>query len=76
MLYLLHRLFPDDRRRSRREPFNHLAFRAHCIVRRVQPSGVIAVELLSLSDRNRRQLRELMEELAALSPPISKPEPQ
>lgn len=52
---------------------NHLAFRAQCIVRRVQPSGVIAVELLSLSDRNRRQLGELMEELAALSPPTVQP---
>jgi len=49
---------------------NQLPFRAQCIVRRLQTSGEIGVEILSLSDRNRLRLRELVEELATLSPPI------
>jgi len=48
---------------------NRLTFLAQCIVRRVQPSGVIAVEILFLSDRSRRQLKELLDELALLCPP-------
>jgi len=47
---------------------NGLTFRARCIVRRVQPSGGLGVEILSLSDRSRRQLQELVDELATLGP--------
>jgi hypothetical protein len=42
-----------------------LAFRAQCIVRRVGPDGLLGIELLQLSDRNRAQLRELLAELDA-----------
>jgi hypothetical protein len=45
---------------------NQLTFLAQCIVRRVQSSGDIGVEILSLSDRSRLQLQELIDELAAM----------
>lgn len=47
---------------------NQLTFLAQCIVRRVQPSGDIGIEIVSLSDRSRRQLQELIDELAAMCP--------
>jgi len=47
---------------------NQLTFLAQCIVRRVQSSGNIGIEILSLSDRSRRQLQELIDELATLCP--------
>jgi len=43
---------------------NRLAFRAQCIVRRVSPDGLLGVEILRLSDRNRAQLRDLLAGLA------------
>ena len=42
---------------------NHLIFLVQCIVRRVAPDGTLGVEILLLSDRTRRQLKELIEEL-------------
>ncbi|HEY6413571.1 MAG TPA: PilZ domain-containing protein [Edaphobacter sp.] len=42
---------------------NHLTFQVQCIVRRVAPDGTLGVEILLLSDRTRRQLLELIEEL-------------
>jgi len=42
---------------------NRLAFRAQCIVRRINPDHTLGVELLELSTRNRAQLRELLNEL-------------
>jgi hypothetical protein len=47
---------------------NQLTFLAQCIVRRVQSSGDLGIEILSLSDRSRRQLQELIDELAAMCP--------
>jgi hypothetical protein len=41
-----------------------LTFRAYCIVRRTQSTGAIGVEILSLSERGRHQLKQLLEELA------------
>lgn len=52
---------------------NGLTFRAQCLVRRVQSSGALGVELLCLSNRSRHRLRELIEELAAISPPLPNP---
>jgi len=46
---------------------NHLVFRAKCVVRGIQASGNIGVEILYLSDRSHRQLQELVEELGTLS---------
>ncbi|HTH53493.1 MAG TPA: PilZ domain-containing protein [Edaphobacter sp.] len=54
---------------------NRLSFRAQCVIRRIQPSGALAVELLCLSDRSRRRLRQLIEELSTLSPPLTQPPP-
>jgi hypothetical protein len=48
---------------------NRLAFRAQCTVRRVSPDGLLGVEILRLSDRNRAQLRDLLAE----QPPATKP---
>jgi hypothetical protein len=47
---------------------NHLCFRAQCIVRSVNPGGLLGIEILHLSDRNRTQLHELIAELSATSP--------
>ncbi|HEY0163221.1 MAG TPA: PilZ domain-containing protein [Edaphobacter sp.] len=49
---------------------NGQPFRAQCVVRRIESTGLLGVEILHLSDRNRRHLRELIAELATLSPPI------
>lgn len=43
---------------------NRLAFRALCVVRRIQSSGALGVQILRLSDRSRRQLQELIDELS------------
>jgi len=40
----------------------HLTFRARCIVRRVALDGTLGLEILLLSDRTRRQLKDLIEE--------------
>jgi hypothetical protein len=48
---------------------NRTSFRAQCVVRRIQASGSLGVEILRLSDRGRRQLLELVGELAVLSLP-------
>ena len=50
---------------------NHLAFRARCIVRRINPDNTLGVELLQLSSRNQSQLRELIAELATAATPTS-----
>ena len=42
---------------------NRLTFRARCIVRRVSPDGTLGIEILFLSDRSRKQLKDLIEEL-------------
>lgn len=42
---------------------NGLSFRASCIVRRVSPDGLLGIELTQLSDRNRAQLQQLIDEL-------------
>lgn len=47
---------------------NQLTFLAQCTVRRVQSSGDIGVEIRFLSDRSRRQLQELIDELATMCP--------
>lgn len=47
---------------------NRLPFLAHCIVRRVHPSGALGVEILRLSERGRSQLHQLIGELALLTP--------
>jgi hypothetical protein len=46
---------------------NHLSFRTQCIVRWTRPSGTVGVEILLVSVRGRRQLDELIQELAATS---------
>ena len=46
---------------------NRLAFRALCVVRRIQSTGALGVQILRLSDRGRRQLEELVEELSRSS---------
>jgi len=46
---------------------NRLSFRVLCIVRQIRPSGHLGVEILCLSDRSRRQLQELIEELARVT---------
>ncbi|MBS1820834.1 MAG: PilZ domain-containing protein [Acidobacteria bacterium] len=43
---------------------DRLAFRASCIVRRVNPDNTLGVELLQLSGRNHTRLRELLDQLA------------
>jgi hypothetical protein len=45
---------------------NHLTFRARCIVRRVSPDGTLGIEILLLSERLRKQLKDLIEELESL----------
>jgi hypothetical protein len=42
---------------------NRLSFRVQCIVRHISPDGTLGIEILLLSDRSRRQLNELIEEL-------------
>ena len=44
---------------------NGLGFRAHCIVRWVGADHMVGVEILLLSERCRRQLRELIDQLAS-----------
>jgi hypothetical protein len=44
---------------------NRLSFRVQCIIRHLSPNGTLGVEILLLSDRSRKQLSELLEELAA-----------
>ncbi len=44
---------------------NRLSFRVQCIVRHLSPDGTLGVEVLLLSDRSRKQLNELIEELAS-----------
>lgn len=51
----------------------HLSFRVQCIVRRVSPEGALGVEILLLSDRSRKQLGELIEELASTENPDQSP---
>jgi PilZ domain len=48
---------------------NRLSFRVQCIVRHVSPDGTLGVEILLLSDRSRKQLSELIEELASIANP-------
>lgn len=48
---------------------NGLSFRAHCIVRWVGPDHMVGVEILLLSERGRRQLRDLIDQLASLRAP-------
>lgn len=52
---------------------NRLSFLASCIIRQMHPSGDLGVEILRLSDRSRRQLRELIDELAANHPSQTPP---
>jgi hypothetical protein len=47
---------------------NRLSFRAKCVIRQMRPSGELGIEIVSLSDRSRRQLQQLLEELSRSSP--------
>jgi hypothetical protein len=47
---------------------HHLTFLVQCIVRRVAPDGTLGVEILLLSDRTRKQLKDLIEELDSAEP--------
>jgi hypothetical protein len=48
---------------------NRLSFRVQCTVRHVGRDGNLGVEILLLSDRSRKQLSELIDELASTPEP-------
>ncbi len=48
---------------------NRLSFRVQCIVRRLSPDGTLGIEILLLSDRSRKQLNELIQELESTANP-------
>ena len=48
---------------------NRLNFRVQCIVRRLSPDGTLGIEILLLSDRSRKQLNELIQELESTANP-------
>lgn len=43
---------------------NRLSFRVNCVVRQTRPAGQLGIEILCLSDRSRRQLQQLIDELS------------
>jgi PilZ domain len=47
---------------------NGLTFRAHCIVRWVGEDHMVGVQIQLLSERGRRQLKELVDQLASSHP--------
>ena len=55
---------------------NTLTFLVECIIRRVAPDGTLGVQILSLSDRTRKHLQELIEELESEEPESTEQETQ
>ncbi|MEG9437998.1 PilZ domain-containing protein [Edaphobacter sp. HDX4] len=43
---------------------NRLSFRAKCVIRQKRSSGQLGIQIVCLSDRSRRQLQQLIEELS------------